>query len=76
MLNKQDKKFLIALLFCQTGLITLSISLSANFWQDLLLSKLNMRNEIKQAIEEDINFYKDSQKKIKKTKNCNEPIKI
>ena len=77
-LTKKDLKILGAMMFCQMSLIMMVISLSANFWQDLLLDKLNMRHEIKQAVEEDINFYKDSQKRIKdKKKNCNnEPIKL
>ena len=77
MSENKDKKFIAAMMFCQMGLIMMTISVSADFWQKLLIEKLNMRHEIKQAIEEDINFYKDSQKRIKnKKKNCNEPIKL
>ena len=76
-LTKKDLKTIAAMLFCQLGIILMVISLSANFWHDLLIDKLNMRHEIKTAVEEDIKFWKESQKKHKKKKNCKETeIKI
>ena len=32
MLNKRDKKFIAALIFAQTGLVMMAISVSAYFW--------------------------------------------
>ena len=74
MLNKKDKKFIAAMMFCQMGVIMATIALQGMFWSEHTVSLMNMSKDIKHAVEEDIREW--SKEQIKK-KNCKQPkIKI
>jgi len=74
MLNKQDKKFLAALIFCQWGLLCAVISISGYFWAYHTVGLLTMGDDIKKAVEEDISDWKKEQ--IKKKQYKENKIKI
>ena len=77
MLDKKDKKFITALVFAQTGLLMMAISVSAYFWHHSMVRLQGMGHLYKfsKALKS-INFEKQKQKK----KNCvpkeQEPRKI
>ena len=44
MLNKKDKKFIIALIFMQTGILFLGVSLSSYYWHHSFVRLLGMQH--------------------------------
>ena len=70
MLDRKDKKFISALVFMQTGILILGISLSGKFWhhQTIDVQNLNQLHELSELI-------KAKHKKQKTLKGC-PPVEV